>query len=762
MPYILNVAPILFNEGKVTVEKVAHSDERFDSLHKTYRQTHLIKRRGDTILLVPLIKDAPLYGGEQETIDLKIDLSLASSLAREAIYRQLLARGLHISGLQPISYLVTGKNLLSECIPRGVEPVTGLHLFAKWELDFRVIDPQGNAPFVSMTVNLSTAPRIAISCNSLFSAGIPIEGLYVGVPRFSKNPDLKPHFTTIGKFVRMLDNGLMELEDVKEGSPTEIDPIGVYLEPREDILESCIRHYYKLHADEVLSNMHRNAASFHVGNTKLEKLKKGLGLLQGFDLKLAGNIPFRIGNFLNDAPESAPPLNVLTADKPSFVFSNVAGKNFLYNDAGIQKYGPYSKEYFSPSKPRICVVYQDRKKGQVEQVLNKFLNGMPPVPYGANGKTFEFTGLKTKFYLQDCILEFFGAADDSTDAYNLAITKALQAGTASKRWDLALIQIDNGFRNRIGDNNPYLVAKARFIGQSIPVQEFTLEALGQSDEKIVWSINNMALATYAKLGGTPWLLAADKPIAHEVVFGIGSAMLYSSRLGAKERMIGITTVFTGDGNYFINSISAAVLADQYFDTLLDSLRNTMERVKQSLNWQPKDTVRLIFHAFKTFKEAEAMAVKEVMAELGDYNVEFAFVHVAESHPYLLFDPQQGGIGYKQKGIHAPERGKYLQLSEHVSLVSLTGAQELKQANDGLPSPVQLILHRDSTFKDMTYLSKQVLKFGAHSWRSFQPAAMPVTIYYSQLMAQMLSQLTHVSYWNSDALYNKIGTTRWFL
>jgi hypothetical protein len=188
----------------------------------------------------------------------------------------------------------------------------------------------------------------------------------------------------------------------------------------------------------------------------------------------------------------------------------------------------------------------------------------------------------------------------------------------------------------------------------------------------------------------------------------------------------------------------------------------MARVQTTYNWQPRDVVRLIFHAFKTFKDAEANVVKQVVSELGDYNVEFAFVHVAETHPYLMFDTGQAGLGAFNKGIFAPERGKYLLLSEHTSLVSLTGPQELKKASDGLPGPIQLILHRDSTFKDLTYLSKQVLKFGAHSWRSFTPSSMPVSVYYSQLMAQMLGQLNGISHWNPDALYNKIGTTRWFL
>ncbi|RAJ78954.1 argonaute-like protein [Chitinophaga dinghuensis] len=762
MPQILNVAPILFDSAFINIEKIPYSDTSFESVQNTYRTSHLIKRKGDHIFLVPLFEDSPLHGGDIISVELKEDLSLASSLVRDAIYKHLLLQNVHLTRIVPITYLRPLNNILESCIPDTIKFIKGLGVYPKWEIDFRVISPNGKTPFVSMTLNVSVAPRITMSCQSLLSAGINLTGYYVGTSHTGKRPDLKPHFRIIGRVVRILDTGMLELDDVREGMSNQIDPVEVYIEPRQDILETCIRHFYNDQASIILDNLAAKTASFHVGDSKLKKLNIALEHLQKVDLKLANQIPFRIGNFLSDAIPDYPTIKVDTVEKPVFVFSNAGGKNSEYNDLGLQRYGPYTKESFSPTKPNICVIYQNSKKGQVETILHKFLNGIPPVEYGKGGKKFEFTGLKTKFYLQECILSFFGAGDDTVIEYNKAITSALQAGQNGPKWDMAIIQIDNCFRDRYGNDNPYLIAKSRFIGQGIPVQEFTMESLGLPDSRVVWSLNNMALATYAKLGGQPWLLAADKPIAHELVIGIGSSLSQNSRLGQKERMIGITTVFTGDGNYFINNVSAAVPADEYFDTLLANLRNTMTSIQKSFNWQPRDTVRLIFHAFKTFKEKEADVVKQVVSELGNYNVEFSFIHVAETHPYLLFDPQQSGFGYYKKGIHAPERGKYLQLSEHVSLVSLTGPQEVKQADDGLPSPVQLILHRDSTFKDLTYLSKQVLRFGAHSWRSFLPASMPVTIYYSQLMAQMLSQLNEVSSWNPDNLYNKISSTRWFL
>jgi hypothetical protein len=276
----------------------------------------------------------------------------------------------------------------------------------------------------------------------------------------------------------------------------------------------------------------------------------------------------------------------------------------------------------------------------------------------------------------------------------------------------------------------------------------------------------MALATYSKIGGIPWLLKANPTIAHELVIGLGSAESGSRRLGKSERVVGITTVFTGEGNYCLSTISQAVPYDDYQDVLLDSLKNTMSSLAQSMNWQPDERIRLVFHAFKPFKNTEADAVKNAVASLGKYQVEYAFLHVVEDHPFLLIDRNQGGErDYETgitKGVYAPDRGQFIRLSGHEVLLTLTGAKDVKRPSDGLPRPVLLRLGYESTFHDMTYLTRQVFTFASHSWRSFFPSSLPVTVMYSELIARMLGNLATVSQWNATVMLDRIGRTRWFL
>ena len=321
--------------------------------------------------------------------------------------------------------------------------------------------------------------------------------------------------------------------------------------------------------------------------------------------------------------------------------------------------------------------------------------------------------------------------------------------------------------NCLQSRNPYFASKVSFHTHQIPVQEFQIEKTRKPDSQLSFVLNTMGLATYAKLNGIPWLLKANPTIAHELVIGLGSANVGEGRLGEHERFVGITTVFSGDGNYHLSNLSKAVSMDEYQTALLETLRDAILKVRQDMNWQPKDHVRLVFHAtFKRFSGEEVQSIKSLVSELGDYDVEYAFVQLSDQHPYILFDKNQGGVfdyeTKRTKGIYAPERGRYLELGKREVLLSLTGPREVKRPEDGTPRPLLLSLHRDSTFTDMTYLTRQVFAFACHSWRTFLPSSVPVTIQYSNLIANALGHLSLMDRWNPEVMLGRIGKTRWFL
>ena len=117
-----------------------------------------------------------------------------------------------------------------------------------------------------------------------------------------------------------------------------------------------------------------------------------------------------------------------------------------------------------------------------------------------------------------------------------------------------------------------------FFLHQVPVQDFTIELLSQSDASLGYSLNNMALACYAKMGGVPWLLKSSPTLSHELVVGIGSANVGLERGAGNQRIMGITTVFSGDGSYIVSNTSKAVVPDAYCDALTSVLSDTIQKI----------------------------------------------------------------------------------------------------------------------------------------------------------------------------------------
>jgi len=709
---------------------------------------------------VPTTPDADDLGDSKEALRIEENLALAVVLVRNTLLNYVHGLGRTVLGYDPLCFLGAGPNddLLTPYLPANHTP--WLSVRRRFEVEVRVIYLDRQPPFVAVVLDAMTGRLVQRSCAELIQDGVLVEGLYVGESSPSTDdPRLAPHFRNLGRVVRV-DGSTLELTDIRDRATI---PATDALPMRStEAFRRCIIHYYGSNASQILASIDARLAALRAGPEKLKTLRATLSHLQGLSLELIPGLPFKIGPLLQEGSIAFPPLHELP--KPIFVFDPTASRTNTWSDGGLETHGPYDQTFFTPSKPRICVICQRTQKGQVEQFLRKFLDGIPHP--GGNRAYFE-KGFIRKYALESTSPEFFLAESGTAAAYRHAAEAAIRQQTdRGTKWDLALVQIEERFHDLHGDENPYLVTKAELLTHQIPSQEFEIETAAQRDRQLQYSLNNMALATYAKLGGIPWLLRANPTIAHELVIGLGSANIGSGLLGQRERVVGITTVFAGDGNYYLSTLSQAVPIDEYRTTLLSSLEETIRSVSRDMNWKEKDPVRIIFHAFKPMKDIEVDAVKSLVQGLGAFDLEYAFIHVVQDPGYILFDELQPGVSdfetKRTKGACAPQRGWFFRLSNHEVLLTLTGARDVKRPEDGLPRPVLLRLHRDSTFTDTTYLARQAFAFASHSWRSFFPSSLPVTITYSQLLAHMLGQLGTVSRWNPNVMLGRVGRTRWFL
>jgi hypothetical protein len=425
-------------------------------------------------------------------------------------------------------------------------------------------------------------------------------------------------------------------------------------------------------------------------------------------------------------------------------------------DPQIETNGPFDADSFERKQAKIGLIFPSEHKGYAETLAAQLRDGVPPA-----GKAQPFSqGMVRKFRLQS--IEFISAPviskGDRAQAYRVAALEAARQGV-----DVAIVIVSDDDRNLTGAESPYYVTKAALMSQGIPVQMVRIQTILQ--EGITYSLNNIALALYAKLSGIPWTLSVQQRLVHEVIVGIGSARVGFDRLSERDRLVGITTVFSGDGNYLLGNATAEVSSENYQAALLASLESNLADLRRRFGWQPRDKIRIIFHqSFKRYKETEAAAVAQLVARLTDFDVEYAFVQVSEDHDWKLFDPSAQGVGHgsKKKGVAVPERGQIVPLGPYAALVTLTGPRQLKTDLQGCPRPILVAIHRDSTFQSLDYIAKQVFDLTFMSWRTFMPSTRPVSIAYPSLVVQLLGNLKQVPNWNPDILTTRLRESRWFL
>jgi hypothetical protein len=179
------------------------------------------------------------------------------------------------------------------------------------------------------------------------------------------------------------------------------------------------------------------------------------------------------------------------------VFDQSGDKTDRYPEAGLNRFGPFDTESFTPKAPTIAVVVPRQFQGRVETFLTRFRDGV-------RGSSAFPEGFVRKFRLTDCtftLTVFDGDVQDAS-SYKRACLSLLEA---KEKIDLAFVFTSAAQEHLTGNESPYLVSKSTFMSQSIAVQEFQVENITDSPS-IAYPLSTMALPVYAKLGGTPFAI----------------------------------------------------------------------------------------------------------------------------------------------------------------------------------------------------------------------------------------------------------------
>lgn len=397
-----------------------------------------------------------------------------------------------------------------------------------------------------------------------------------------------------------------------------------------------------------------------------------------------------------------------------YFYSNRRNTQGLYKyDEMVKTYGPYSLEQYQNKNVKLGIVCPSEYQGETEVFARKME-----------------LKLKEVFHFNNLSFYFLKTANTDLKSYEDAI------------YDKELLECDlvyvvvNQLQEKLPNNlSPYYKCKAKLIGNGIPTQDVQIETIRQNLG--AFTMTNIALNSYAKLGGTAWTIEKEDKLKDELIIGIGSTISKNGQF-----ILGIAQIFHNDGRYMTGNCSPLSSFENYAENLENHLVETLKPLVEEM--KNSGTFRLIFHLFKSASEKyEIKAINNLKERLSDYNFEFALVHLAYGHNFRL---------YSNDGRNDITAGSYIQLSKHSAILHFVKNSDL---------PLKIDIDKRSTFTSMFYIAKQVYWFSHLSHRSYIPSKRTVTIMYPSLMAKMTEELKKVDNWDYDRL-KFVEDKLWFI
>jgi len=389
---------------------------------------------------------------------------------------------------------------------------------------------------------------------------------------------------------------------------------------------------------------------------------------------------------------------------------------------GLKQFGPYDAALLPQSQISCGLIYPSG----MESLKQSFINGL------IDGEG-NFPGFDRMFRIPLIIGAEQGIKYGSESEVRRAISSVV-----NQPLDLVFILAP------VTGGRFYSMIKRELLGNGIPSQVVMDGKIQPSDGR-QWVLENLALASYAKIGGTPWVVANPEK-KNQLILGVSRAQDAS-----KKFLVGFVTVFTSEGDFLMMHSGAPVIEwERYADGLKSLILESVEEY-QSKKGVPEE---IILHFHKRPGERELRAIESALKSLGK-PIPYALMHLNDSSNFRLFD--------STSSTFIPEAGIRVDLSQHQSILLLDGLVNGKRRRQGVPNVLDISLDKRSTLPSSIFsrLTQQVFNFSRLNWRGFNSTASPVTLLYSKLISKMMIEVGTEN-WNQIVASGKLRDKSWFL
>jgi hypothetical protein len=268
----------------------------------------------------------------------------------------------------------------------------------------------------------------------------------------------------------------------------------------------------------------------------------------------------------------------------------------------------------------------------------------------------------------------------------------------------------------------YFAAKHAFISHGLASQ-FIDRKRTQDRNALKWSVSNIGLAIFAKMGGVPWRV---KPSTDRcLVVGIGQAHRFVDR--RIERYIAYSVLTDSTGGFeTIKVLGNAPSMNEYLEALKTNLRQVLVSHTDQYD-------SFVIHVTFNIKRREIEAIQALLTELkGAEGSQHEFIAIK-------FNDKNDFFGFSvDHNSRVPYAGTVAPLSKRDYLMWFSGLSiDDSKAPKRPERPVHLrILYPESQLPeaDLKRVLQDAMNIAGANWRGFTAKSMPISVYYAKIIA----------------------------
>ncbi|MGC2236544.1 MAG: Piwi domain-containing protein [Pyrinomonadaceae bacterium] len=412
--------------------------------------------------------------------------------------------------------------------------------------------------------------------------------------------------------------------------------------------------------------------------------------------------------------------------------SQLKKKNYIFSDKqnsysqfmGMRDFHPLTN---APESGKVYFVYRSIDKS-LSYELYRALEGKKFNTFPGMEKMFEYNLYKNTRGIE---IKDFGNEEIGRLCEHI---KKSANGEASV--PLILIPFEKG-------SEDYYYLKHTLLKNGVPSQCVRLETL-KSENDLKWSVSNIGLQLFAKLGGKPWMVepANEKCL----IIGIGQAHKLTEDKKI-EKSFAYTVLTDSSGIYKeLKILSASRNGDNYIEELKDNFRQLLLDFKDEYK-------KFVIHLTYKIKGKEIATINEVLNEaLANAEKEFVVMKFNDKNKYFGYSLNNNSL--------IPYESSFVQLSNNEYLVWFEGLQYNSTVPKRIERPVhvQFLYPKDLNHETKTKYLQDAVNLSGANWRGFNAKSIPVSIHYAKLVADYVKEFQHLEL--SEVDWESL--TPWFL